>query len=367
MKIIFWMVGTYAVFTIYRILTQFHLLDFGIYYQAVQDIQKGVSMYANPAMKYPMSAILILWPIGWMPYVIAEKVWTLVSLTFLTLSLQMIRRLIPSLDKRSWALIIAAIIMAFPYKFTLGLGQINLFILACFTGSLYAYLRSYDILAGMLIAGAAWLKITPLVLLLFFLRKRAYKTIVVCVVTYLLGWVAAGQLWGWEKVIEFFRDVVPSISTIGNAVYYNQAFTGVLARIGMVGPMVGILNYLVFGGMLVMSYRATSEKREEAEREIMCFGLFVTSMILGAGLAWQHYFVWLIIPFVGVYAASLKKDNVRSWGWRILFMYLLIALNIKNPSAWVGWMSLGLSHVTVGALGLWYLCLKACNSLRITA
>ena len=150
MKLILWMVLAFAIFTIVRIIWTFHLFDFAIYYQAVWDLQHGLSMYQDPsiAMKYPMSAMVILAPITWMPYLVAEKLWTALSLLAMAGSLWMMAKILPHVSKREWSCIVALVVLSFPYKFTRGMGQINFVILACLVGSLYAYLRKGDGWAG---------------------------------------------------------------------------------------------------------------------------------------------------------------------------------------------------------------------------
>ncbi len=366
MRIILWLIGGYGVFTIIRILTQFHLFDFAIYYRAVQDLGQGLSMYQDTtiAMKYPMSAMILLTPIGWLPYNIVEKLWTMISLLSLGLSLWWLAKLLPELKRSNWIWIVATIILSFPYKFTLGMGQINLMILAGLVGSLYAYYLGHDIWAGILIALCAWIKITPLVLLLFFWRKGRYKTIMTAIVVYIVGWVLAGQIWGYEVVREFFVEVIPSISTMGNYVYYNQALTGLIARLGIEGNLAVIINYGLFVVMLTTSYMMTSRYKATSSREITSFGLFLISMILGSGLAWQHYFVWTIIPFVGIYAMTwqFSKQNIYAC---IGVAYILIAMNIKHPGDLPMWAGLWLSHATLGSVILWLTGVKMVSRIKL--
>ena len=311
------------------------------------------------AMKYPMTAMILLAPIGWLPYVIAEKLWTIISVFSLGLGLWLLSKLLPEMTKRQWLYFGAVIILAFPYKFTLGMGQINLMILVGFIASIYAYYHDQEVWAGILIALTAWLKITPLVLLLFFWRKGKYKTIMAAGITYLLGWMIAGQIWGWELVRQFFIEVIPSLSTIGNDVYYNQALTGVIARVGINGWVGAVLNYGTLIIMLGVSYFSIPKTKVSASQEIIGFGLLIISMLMGAGLAWQHYFVWLIIPFVGLVARIRETNKISTWIISgIVMAYLLVSLNIKNPSLYTGWSTIFLSHVTFGSLLLWYLSLK---------
>jgi hypothetical protein len=361
MRYLLWLVGVFGVFTILRIIFQFHLFDFSIYYKSVLDLQNGISMYRDPtiAMKYPMSAMILLVPIGWFPYIIIEKLWTFMSVAALLIGLFFMHKILPNISRQQWWYIGAAIILSFPYKFTLGMGQINLMILAMLIGSIYAHLNNRDVLAGIFIALSAWLKITPLVLLPYFWRKGRYKTVGVALAVYVLGWIMAGEIWGFEFVREFFVEVIPSISTLDNEVYYNQALTGLIARLGIAGNFAAILNYFTFGLMLVVSYFITPKSRSSSDLEIVSFGLFVSSILLGAGLAWQHYFVWTIFSFVGIYATNIDDKEHSHLTWvGLIVAYILIAINIKNPANFSGWQSIFLSHATFGTILLWLIGVK---------
>lgn len=354
--ILVWLVGIYGVFTVARILIQFRLFDFAIYYQSVLDLQSGINMYLDStiAMKYPLSGMLVLYPIGWLPYAVAEKLWTIVSLSSLGLGLWWIAKIVPRLPWQEWIVIGGAVVLAFPYKFTLGMGQINLIILALLAGSLYSFSRGREGWAGTLLAIAAWIKITPLLLLLFFWRKRGYRVVMAAGLVYLLGWVLAGAVWGFDLVTYFWREVVPTISMAGNRVYYNQALTGLLARADIADQAAQIINYVVLGILLWASYLVTPKKWVGGARDLVAYGLFVASMLLGAGLAWQHYFVWTVFLFVGIWAMLTKRGTINIFPMRLLLVaYGLISINLVMPQTIPASFQLVLSHMTIGTLLLW--------------
>lgn len=368
-RIVLSVVAGFAVFTLWRILATFHLFDFAIYYQSVLDLKHGINMYADPtiAMKYPLSGMLVLYPIGWLPYVLAEKIWTLFSVACLGISGWYLAAMVPQLGRREWMYILGAVVLSFPYKFTLGMGQINLLILALLSGALYYGWRDKAWLAGSLLGVAAWIKITPLLILLYFWRKRAYTVVAATLLVYILGWMLAGLFWGFDLVVYFWHSVVPTISMVGNYVYYNQALTGLLARSGVVDHVAQFLNYLLLLILLTCSYRATPIKRMDGASEMCSYGLFVVSMILGSGLAWQHYFVWTLILFVGLYTKLWQRhQSQRLYFLLLLLAYVLISINIADPSSVPSHFNLMLSHMTLGSLLLWglgFMCLTKIRSL----
>src|SRR3990172_5576573 len=73
----------FSLFTLFRILLLYRLLDFGVYYQAVEKIINGCNPYVSSVGEmvfiYPPTALLFLLPLHFFPISIAEDLWTLTS------------------------------------------------------------------------------------------------------------------------------------------------------------------------------------------------------------------------------------------------------------------------------------------------
>lgn len=344
---------SYSAFTVTRILATSQLQDFRLYYLGAQSVLLGKNPYEQvQGVIYPPISLALLTPFASLPIELAEDVWTLFSLFALFASILLLLRITKIYSTRNFFIVTGLAMLSFPVKFNLGMGQINLILLLLTCLSFYWYRKRLPVLAGSALAVAAALKLTPLVLILFFLKKRQWKIVLSCVVGFIVLNFLGLILLGSSATLEYWQKIFPAIPTVGNAIYYNQAFTGWLARAEVVDQLARINNYVVFGGMLAMSWFTTRKESQPVGVELSELGLFMISVLVGTGLAWQHHYVALLIPF---FALTLAVNNLKhsKYGYlmAIVASYLLVAANIKNPLAIQGqWQQFVLSHVLIGAI-----------------
>lgn len=351
----------YSIFTVLRILLTFQLFDFvNVYYPAIQDILHGRNLYGNPAtdVNYPPTTFVLLFPFGLAPVELAQKAWTIVSFATLPVSIFLLLR---SFQKKvsiyAFLLIYSFSMLAFPIKFTLGMGQVNLIVLFFVALCFFLYRIEKPHLAGIALGVACALKLTPLFFLLFFVRKGAFKLVLSTLATLGLAVLFAGFLFGEYLLRQYFFEVFPNIPTVGNNVYYNQALTGFLARAGIPDEVAKIANYTVFAVLLLIGFILTASKKQDQLRELSQYGLFITAVLIGAGLAWQHHFVLLIIPYIAVFFSIIQihKKGILLYALLTFLSYSLVAFNIKNPQGFSGFATIFLSHVLYGTLLLYVL------------
>jgi alpha-1,2-mannosyltransferase len=358
---------SYSAFTVTRILATSQLQDFRLYYLGVQAVLLGKNPYERvQGVIYPPISLVLLTPFATLPLGFAEDVWTLFSLFALLASIFLLLRITKTYSTRNFFIVAGLAMLSFPVKFNLGMGQINLFLLLLTCLSFYWYRRQLPVLAGSALAIATALKLTPLVLLVFFLKKRQWKIVISCVVGFILLNGLGLTLLGTSPTIDYWQKIFPAIPTVGNAIYYNQAFTGWLARAEIANNVARAINYLILGGMLAMSWLATRKKRQPVTVELSELGLFMISVLVGTGLAWQHHYVALLIPFfaVSLLAMNLKISKVK-YLVAIGIAYLLVTANLKNPLAVLGiWQHIVLSHVLIGAVLLYIVTLVSLRGPR---
>lgn len=344
---------SYSAFTVTRILATSQLQDFRLYYLGAQSVLLGKNPYEQvQGVIYPPISLALLTPFASLPIELAEDVWTLFSLFALFASILLLLRITKIYSTRNFFIVTGLAMLSFPVKFNLGMGQINLILLLLTCLSFYWYRKRLPVLAGSALAVAAALKLTPLILILFFLKKRQWKIVISCLVGFILLNCLGLMLLGSTATLDYWQTIFPAIPTVGNAIYYNQAFTGWLARAEVVDQLARINNYVVFGGMLAMSWFTTRKESQPVGVELSELGLFMISVLVGTGLAWQHHYVALLIPFI---AASLFAMNSKRTQLKYLvatgLSYFLVATNIKNPLAIHGlWQHLVVSHVLIGAM-----------------
>lgn len=361
MKLWLWRIITlglvaFGIFTIARIIFSFQLFDFRLYYEGARAAILSNDPYSVQGVIYPPLTLVLLSPLAALPVRIAEDFWTLGSVFALIGSIVLILKSVD--DKVSWekiAMFFGLALFSFPFKFTLGMGQINLYILflVCLTFFWYRKEKSWS--AGFVLALAVTLKVTPVLFLLFFLRKRQWAASASFLLSFLAMQIVGVLLLGLSVTKEYWLTIFPSIPTVGNGIYYNQAITGWLARLGVDGSISKVLLYGLLALLLVASWRIIKPGRHAATSDLLEFGLIALVILLGTGLVWQHHYVLSLIPFLGVFLAlpdkSQKRRHLIQLG--LFICYILIAWNIKLPATFSAWPeNVLLSHVLYGGIGL---------------
>ena len=342
----------YSAFTLIRILLTFHLFDYHIHYQAVQDLLVHKNLYLNLTTdnNYPPTAFLFSFLPSLLPEYLAEKVWTILSLSAFLISIYFLFKSITK--KFSWMdfiLIYLLAMLSFPIKFTFGLGQINFLILLFLVLVFYFFQNKRYLWSGGCIALAGAIKLTPIFLILYFLKKRAYKTVISSMLAFILINILAVILFGLDLIKYYYLQVLPTIPPVGNAAYYNQALTGFLARLEIPFLIAFVVNYSFFGLLTLLSLIFTQKSNLNKLASLTEYGLFITSWLIGAGLSWQHHLVWLLIPFAAIFL-YLKNNKNKPIFYLTIISYLLISYNIKQSSLYQGFYTLWLSHELFGML-----------------
>lgn len=321
---------SFSIFTVVRILAQFQLQDFRLYYLGAQSILLGKNPYAEvQGVIYPPISLVLLTPFATLPIELAEDVWTICSLSALLVSIFLLLQMSKTFSARNSFIVVGLAMLSFPVKFNLGMGQINLLLLLLTCLAFYWYRKRHLVLAGTALALAAALKLTPLILLFFFLKKKQWRLILSCVVVFGLLNSVGVLLLGTSVTIDYWQKIFPAIPTVGNTIYYNQALTGWLARAQVVDQLAQVINYLVLGGLLVTSWFFTRAKRQSATVELSELGLLMITILVGTGLAWQHHFVALLVPFFALaIMVSKLKSSKAVYFIAIGVSYLLIAVNL---------------------------------------
>ncbi|MBN1263701.1 MAG: DUF2029 domain-containing protein [Candidatus Pacebacteria bacterium] len=344
---------TFSFFTVAKILAVFHLNDFESYYSAVQQLFLKQNPYQLPLpgfpFIYPPPALFFLFPFGLLSYPLAEKLWTLFSLFCLIVSLRLLLRgLFPKATITSFLVVFGLTMISFPTRFSLGMGQVNFFILFLISLSFRFYRHQRFSLAGFFLAIAAVIKITPLLCLLFFLRKKTYPLVKTFLLSCFLFLLLAFLIFGSGLTKQYFLKVLPRLPAIGNQAYYNQALSGFLARLQVNDRLACWINYLILFLLLTISFFKTPARQQPFFSELGQFSFFLTVSLIAGGLTWQHHLVFLIIPFLALWGKAKKQHpSEPKTGWLVL-AYFLVSANIKNPLAFSGLSLLFLSHGLYG-------------------
>lgn len=324
--------------------------DFSVLYQSAINLRLGASIYQDASLYtglgYPAVSLLPFLPFTFLPYFWAQALWILGSFAAFCgvgyLSLRMAGRY----TFRTWCTVMTLGFLAFPTKFTFGMGQANYYalyflLLGISTFSLSGFVRIAVLILALLLKPHFLFVYGGL--LLTYLRPQVVKSLVVAILAIgLLGYIT-----GWSNEVVYLHHTVPQLMRFdGRELYYNQGIQAGIARLmGNMGkPWAMVISVFI----AIISYASIWVRKNASPSYVLA--LLLPMQVLIEPLAWQHHLIFLLPTFVLLWPSS-----------RVLFLlgYVLVAWNIKNPVYWQGSPveQIIMSHALAGLALIWYMVL----------
>ena len=361
------------------------MYDFNSYYVAAYATQKGLDPYNDETLgllaqelnipkvteyNYPPFNTLLFLPLSFLPYPAAVLAWRILNLALVVLAVWLIYKTLALPLGATTVLVIGLIVFSYdPLIYNLAIGQINLVILLLITGAAYAWVRQRQVLAGVLLALAASIKIAPAILFIYFLWKGGLK-LVAAGVAAMAAFAAIAFVALGEQPTRKAVAIITAFAQADNAWIANQSWRGFLARL-FVGdeyihalyPAATLERVMYYAGILIIValtvfviYRSRRVGLFHLE-----FALVLIAFHLISPVSWVHHFVWMLYPLVVLAVACLDRKHL---GPIIFFAvgYALIAfpLDYRNaqvfqwPQAlWISTKFYGL--ITLYAVNSWLL------------
>ncbi|MBP9814553.1 DUF2029 domain-containing protein [Candidatus Woesebacteria bacterium] len=349
-------IAAYALWSLWRMATT-TIPDFSVLFHSAVNLRSGVSLYHDASLftglGYPAVSLLPYMPFTILPYTMAVWIWIAVScvaylsVTYLSLRLTGMQSL------RLWALVSAVGFLAFPTKFTFGMGQVNFIALSLLLLGT-STLRMPAVLRVVLLIISLLFKPHFVFVYVGLLFSTSRKYIVASFIGVLLLFFGVGVVTRWIPDREYLYDMVPSLLGYhGREIYYNQGIGGYVSR--LFGSNSAFISYLAILAVACGSIYALAKKKLSITNVI---AILLPMQVLIEPLAWQHHLVFLLPTFVILWFTATSKD-----AWLKVFLvicFLLVGWNIKNPLYWQGNIigSLVLSHGFIGCFMLWYMAIR---------
>lgn len=322
--------------------------DFSQYYFGA----KAINPYLNGVI-YPPLALMIFSPLRLMPFIMAEKVWTILSLISLFASVYLIFRMYKQKLFSTFGFVILGLVcLSFPVKFTLGMGQINNFILLIFVSAIYFLQHKRNYLASFLLSLSFSIKLFPAYLILQFVAMKKRKILLSFLSSIILLSVLAFILIDSKTNLYFYQHFLPTLLIGWKTDYYNQAITGFIGRSFPPNLFSQLLVDLLSASIILISCLVIFKARKNKELVNMGFGLLITLNLIVNNFSWQHHFVFLIFPFLATLFYLQKLKNNRKFLLLLFISYVLVSFNLVNPHTVPILLQ---SHVLYGAILLWIL------------
>lgn len=290
-----------------------------------------VHLYAT----YPPFALMVLSPLSLVPVRLLVYLWSLLNLACLAwLFSAALAELRPGLlarrprDKYLWPALmaLAAAIAIQPVRADFGFGQINILLITLVVADvLHRGRRGRGLAVGI----AAAIKLTPLIfVLLLFLdgdRRAAARSVAAFFAATVGAWLVSPQL-----SVQYFLHFSVIDQRIGAPSYVsNQSLNGILARLGLPGPVAGFA--WVLGSLVIVAVSARAARRLLRPEHSAFFPLLLmaTTGLLVSPVSWDHHWSWVaLFPF-----ALLDRSlwpAARSW------LVAVVAVAVAAPYWWWG-------------------------------
>ena len=214
---------------------------------------------------------------------------------------------------------------------SLRLGQVDALIVLLFSLSFWALRRGNHWLVGLSLAGPAILKVSPVLVIGYFVVRRWWRVVIGAAIggLFLLGLSVAAA--GWHNHRAFVQETLPRLSK-GSTFYDNVSLPGAITRahFGEASwywedevpewPPALRLSVLALTAAIVLGGYAIA--RRDAE---VGFMLAIAIAVLVAPISWSFYPTWLIPSLLFLVARYQQR---RAWGRLALLaaLYPLLAV-----------------------------------------
>ncbi len=367
------------------------LLDFPAYYIAGTSIAKGLSPYENQnteniskelritytefrSFLYPPQSLLLFRELAKYPILESQRLFTLWKEIILFFTICFLSYSISNLPSRNevqsnkntyhflgflgLALFLSSILWPFRNDFING--QINILI---FTVLCISFLMSekYPILSGFILSIGILLKLSPILILPYFLFRSRVSVIISTIFFGILITLVSIYAFGYDLHLYYLNNLIfgtvsgDTISNLGwpYSVVHNQSIKGFFHRLFVsdyVDPYFGtevLLNAPLIGKsisfclvfyILYLSIRATLPPINSLNRitflnsipglnlkedsNYLIFGFFLSGSLLISPLSWVHHKVLLLFPIL----VCLHKILYTETNWKRFTSYLLIII-----------------------------------------
>ena len=256
-----------------------------------------------------------------------------------------------------------------PLIWALAIGQTSLIILALLAGTILCAKREKEAAGGLLLGFAAAIKLTPALLLIYFLLRGRRRLALWGLATFAACTLLAAVALGPAPTIRFFMTVAPAMSG-GTSYFLNQSLPGFLDRMAgsddvsqvalSAQPLVKGLATAGSLCLLAFSYycfRRRPGRPVGLELDLEVSAVILLTLVLSP-ISWTHHYLLITVPLYTIAAAAIREARpspVIAVSAGVAF--LLIARKPHYELFTEGIWRLALSAALYGALILLAACL----------
>ena len=326
----------------------------------------GTAAEPTPFVYPPLIAVMMRAFAG-VPFTAISQAWGVLSVLFVCIGLFLTVRLyLPSWNTPlAWAGLLLALCWFEPLLYGFWLGQTTAVMLPIVIGSLALQRRGRDVAAGLLLACAVFIKLTPAVVAAVWLWRGPRRAFV---------WTVAGVAALWALSIAaagapLHEAYVRRVLSIGRVVlvsFNNQSLSAVLGRMQLPhaawfdwrmyhpGAALAVIHAAILGVIAVSAVASVARlPRERPERwRPLAEGFALLFMLLAPNIAWTHYFVFLL-PVMAIVVAESGGTVAPRIAAAAAFVLCCRPLLAPQDVPYLSTSSLFVSGPAIAALVLW--------------
>jgi hypothetical protein len=285
---------------------------------------------------------LVVWPLTGLSPLTAKQVWIVANFVFL-LPLCWLLRSITGLPYRRIALLFA---LSFPLHRNLLYGQFYVFLLLLIVAACWSTLRGRNLLAGALLSIAVMCKLFPVLLFIFFLRRRNWRALISGAITGSAALVVSMAVFGWSLHRTYLHQVLPW-TLRGEALppyaVASASISSVLHALFLAEPQwnphpwhSSALCYALLQPTLQMLFLAPAvllinKGNCSPQRVLLEWSALLTASLAISTSPASYQFVLVVLP-VCVLAAILLEQRCYGWLSLLLIAYLGIGFPMPTPA-----------------------------------
>lgn len=284
---------------------------------------------------------LFVWPLTALKPLAAKRVWIVISLALLIPVSWMLRRM----THLSYARIALLFALSVPLYRNIEFGQFYVVLLLLMVAACWSYLRGWHALSGALIAIAAASKIFPLIIVVFFLQRRAWRALAAGAITGAAAIAVSVFVFGWSVHRTYLREILPA-TLHGEALppyVTNASLSGILHVLFLPEPqwnprpwlssvpafsiLLPVISMLVIAPAILLIH-----KHEKSERTTLLeWSALLTAALAVSTIPASYNFVLMVLP-VCVLGALLLEQKRYAWLAALLIAYIGIGFPVRAPA-----------------------------------
>jgi len=367
----------------------------------------GNNVYNEPGLggsfPNPPLAGLVLWPFAALPPVAAALALFAVKVVLAAKALHWSIRLATADEYRlpTWSLVALLVLVSRPILSDLEHGNINIVILFLSVAGLWSFHRGRDWLAGLAIALATAIKLTPALFIPYFAYKRQWRVVAASLVGLVLFLVVVpGLFLGFGRNFALLRSWADAmvwpylLDGRVETLQVNQSLPAIWLRFVTACPGVKLhddsvhavnffsldpavamwsLKVIVVGQLAWLAWLARTPVAARRDWRLACeYSLVFLAMLLISERSWKHHFVTMTLPYA-VLVSHIARPACTAGMRRFLRTTLVAAfLMMASTSSELGGVVLGDGgHKFAQAYGLFgasaIVCLAALSAVLLAA